>query len=69
MVHKKAYTYQPASNPANSSESCCDNPALSRGAAGSQGFNVALPPPEPLPTEICISPLLWSESFGLLVDG
>lgn len=28
-----------------------------------------LPPVEPLVVEICLSPLLWSESFGMLVDG
>ena len=29
----------------------------------------SVPLPEPPQTEICLSPLLWSESFGLMVDG
>jgi hypothetical protein len=28
-----------------------------------------LPPAEPLPIEICLSPLLWSDSVGVFLDG
>lgn len=33
------------------------------------GSMANMPPAEPLVVEICLSPLLWSESFGMLVDG
>lgn len=31
--------------------------------------NLDMPPVEPLVTEICLSPLLWSDSVGVFLDG
>lgn len=72
MAQKMAYSNQPLPTQTDTVE--CDYPAyrllpLAAVVIARRREMAVLPPEEPPQVEICLSPLLWSESFGLLVDG
>ena len=57
----------------SAAESYCENyrsiPPLAAAVMNQRRQIEVLPPVEPPTVEICLSPLLWSESFGMLVEG
>jgi len=72
MVQKMAFTNQPLATQTTTAEHNCQCyrlPLLAAAITAKRREIATLPPPEPPQVEICLSPLLWSESFGLLVDG
>jgi hypothetical protein len=72
VVQEMVYTNRPLSTQTSSAEhrhSCNRLPPLAAAAIARRREMASLPPPQPPQVEICLSPLLWSESFGLLVDG
>ena len=74
MSQKIAHHQSAASRKIRSSERLGNDanmgiPPMAAAAIARQRQMTSLPPLEMPPTEICLSPLLWSESFGLLVDG
>lgn len=71
MVQKMAYQNQLLStqtSPVESTRSCPHLPLLAAVLVRRRETDT-LPPAEPPQVEMCLSPLLWSETFGLLVDG
>ncbi len=72
MVQKMAFAKQPLSTQTTPTEHNCQCyrlPPLAAAITAKRREMATLPPAEPQQIEICLSPLLWSESFGLLVDG
>ncbi len=46
-----------------------DSPQNLFSADTANDHNAELPPAEPPSAEICLSPLLWSDSVGFFLDG
>jgi hypothetical protein len=72
VVQKMAYTHQPLPTQTSMTDDCpkCHRlPPMAAAAIARKRELSSLPPAEPPQVEICLSPLLWSESFGLLADG
>lgn len=72
MVQKMAFTNQTLPAQTATTEHNCQCyrlPLLAAAITSKRREMATLPPAEPQQIEICLSPLLWSESFGLVVDG